>query len=80
MCVVFVFVDKPKSSTLPYPTTRQFGDADKHARAIGDALTIAGVIADDSLIVDFTIYKRWAIGVEPGALINIYEKENNATS
>ena len=75
VCVVFVFIDKPASSTLAYPTTQRTGDADKHARAIGDALTIAGVVADDSLIVDFVIYKRWAQGVEPGALINVYEKE-----
>ena len=80
VCVVFVFIDKPASVTLPYPTSIRTGDADKHARSIGDALTISGVVADDSLIVDFIVHKRWAQGVEPGALITVYEKENNVTS
>lgn len=41
-------------------------DVDKLCRALGDALTDAGVIADDSLIIDFYGRKRYAVG-PPGA-------------
>lgn len=44
-------------------------DTDKLQRAIGDALTDAGVLADDSLITDWKAKKRQ--GVNPGAHIYI---------
>lgn len=49
-------------------------DMDKLQRAIGDALTEAGTIKDDSRIVSWHANKKWAIGIEPGAYITIYEK------
>jgi len=39
--------------------TTQKPDADKLARAIGDALTIAGVIRDDSYIIEWNIRKSF---------------------
>jgi len=46
----------------PYPVGRRYGDLDKLARNIGDAMTDAGVIADDSLIVGWELEKLWAYG------------------
>jgi crossover junction endodeoxyribonuclease RusA len=43
------------------PTTRGGGDWDKLARAIGDSLVDAGVIADDSQIVDAHVQKYYAV-------------------
>lgn len=63
-----VFVGRPKShftksgrlkgSAPEYPTSRVFGDLDKHARLVGDALT--GIVyRDDSQIVDMNCSKRF---------------------
>lgn len=38
----------------------QAGSVDKFVRAIGDALTEAGAIADDGLIVEIHAMKLWA--------------------
>ena len=47
-----------------------YPDADKTARAVGDALVEAGVLADDSQIAAWRIAKRWCDPSEtPGALI-----------
>lgn len=35
-------------------------DLDKLQRALGDALTQAGVLRDDALIVEWKVVKRWA--------------------
>lgn len=43
------------------PTTRGGGDWDKLARAIGDSLVDAGVMKDDSQIVDAHVVKRYAV-------------------
>ena len=40
-------------------------DLDKLQRAVGDALTMAGVVVDDAQIVEWFTWKRW---VEPGGL------------
>lgn len=67
---------------LPRPKTTKFKlwpagtpDLDKLQRAIGDALTMAGIIKDDARIVDWSARKRWAIGCEPGAIVTVYNKE-----
>jgi len=41
------------------PIGRQYGDLDKLARNLGDALTDAGVIADDSQIYQWMLHKEW---------------------
>ena len=54
-----------------WPTSHQLGDIDKHQRAVFDALTEAGLIADDSLVVRVNARKAWADGRPPGAEIRI---------
>lgn len=69
----------PRGSTVtrPWPTSMRDGDIDKQVRAISDALTLAGVIADDSLIVSVIATQQYADthqawgDVEPGALIRV---------
>lgn len=73
--VAVVFILPPKTISTPYPTARIYGDTAKHARAIEDALVDAGVIVDDRLFVDEVVKKRWAIGVEPGAMISVMRKD-----
>lgn len=60
--------EKLKASAPKWHTT--YPDADKVARAVGDALVDAGVLADDSIIAVWRIGKVWADADEtPGALI-----------
>lgn len=70
---VELLFNKPKSApkTRPIlPTSRATGDADKHARNIFDALQDAGVIKDDSQVVDHHVSKRYCRdGQVPGARI-----------
>ena len=55
-----------------WPTSHQLGDIDKHQRAIFDALTEAGLIADDSLVVHVDARKVWASAEHPaGAAISL---------
>jgi crossover junction endodeoxyribonuclease RusA len=51
------------------PTTRSSYDLDKLIRAIGDALTIGGLIEDDSRILNIRASKRY--GETPGVLIQL---------
>jgi Holliday junction resolvase RusA-like endonuclease len=67
----WVYLRRPKTVTRAYPTGRQDGDEDKYLRAIQDALSMAGVYYDDSLVVDGHIHKRYADGRPPGATIRI---------
>jgi len=48
---------KPSAPTAP--TSRAHGDIDKLVRSTLDALVSAGVLHDDSLVVDLTARKRW---------------------
>lgn len=50
--------DRLKASAPTYKHTTP--DLDKLARALGDALTQAGILRDDALIVRWTLVKRWA--------------------
>jgi Holliday junction resolvase RusA-like endonuclease len=52
-------VDRPASNKDMYPQSQRSGDVDKYLRAVGDALTAGGVIADDSLLVDVWGRKRY---------------------
>lgn len=55
-----------------HPVGRNLGDIDKLARSTFDALTAAGVIADDSLIVATALDKHWCDDGQPaGARIYI---------
>lgn len=67
---VIVFLDKPKKPKFDVAPA-VMPDVDKLARAIGDALKIAGVIEDDQLIVSLEIDKMWAVDRPQGAWISI---------
>lgn len=59
-----------KASAPKYPTGRP--DLDKTARAVLDALTQSGLIADDALVVDLHAHKRYAEKGSPtGAIVEI---------
>lgn len=60
-----------KASAPPYPAAKGRNDPDKLARALLDGLTTGGAMADDGLVVDLGIRKRWADGHPPGAVINL---------
>lgn len=49
---LFARADYPWAGPLDRPTTTDTGDVDKLLRLVCDALTYAGVIADDARIVD----------------------------
>jgi Holliday junction resolvase RusA-like endonuclease len=69
---IAVYIEQPPSNHDPYPTARDKGDVDKHARSVFDALAIARLIADDCLFVDLNIRKRWASPDRPaGASIRV---------
>jgi len=57
--------DVLKASAPEYPTTP--GDLDKFLRLANDALTVAGVIKDDALVINITAQKRYAD--KPGTFI-----------
>jgi len=78
--IAFVF-DKPKSAPKrrrTWPITRASGDVDKLQRSTFDALTDAGVMRDDSQVVDvharkvFTDDPAAPLQV-PGAVIRVWE-------
>lgn len=50
--------DRLKASAPTFKHTTP--DLDKLARALGDALTQAGILRDDALIVSWSLAKRWA--------------------
>jgi Holliday junction resolvase RusA-like endonuclease len=53
-----------------YPSVKP--DLDKLARAVNDSAVRAGLIQDDSQIVELHVYKRYADnGVSPGVLLTI---------
>lgn len=52
-----------------FPTTRSVGDVDKLIRATLDALTVAGILADDSQVVHVDAWKIYVLPAYPGARI-----------
>lgn len=70
---VSFFIERPKESKYPYyPGGKP--DLDHLVRAVGDSLTQAGVLADDSLIVEIEARKLWTgsstdTRPEPGAAV-----------
>lgn len=62
-----VFVPRPRTTGLgPWPIGQGTGDVDKFQRAVGDALTTAKVIVDDSRILNWEASKRYANENEDG--------------
>jgi Holliday junction resolvase RusA-like endonuclease len=67
--IVNFYLPKPASVKRSLPTVSP--DLDKLIRAVGDSLTDSGVVADDSRIVRISARKLYAIGIEPGATIEV---------
>lgn len=51
---------QPRTNSDSLPHAKRHGDIDKHLRTLLDALTDAGVLADDSFVVEVSAEKRWA--------------------
>lgn len=68
LTVVF-FLPRPKTATRELPSVTP--DLDKLIRAVGDSLTDAGILADDSRIVAIQAQKLYADDRRPGALIRV---------
>lgn len=66
------YLPKPKRPKFQQPATP--GDLDKYQRALGDALTLAGVIVDDARIVHWDARKTYATHTT-GCLVTIQETE-----
>lgn len=68
------FLERPKQPKWKvYPAGKP--DLDHYIRAVGDALTIGGLLQDDSLIVKIQAEKVWCgaeTQAEPGATIEIW--------
>jgi crossover junction endodeoxyribonuclease RusA len=71
---VTFYIERPKQPKHKiYPGSKP--DLDHYIRAVGDALTIGGLIADDALIVKILAEKVWCgenTRPEPGATIEIW--------
>ena len=65
---VLFLMPKAKSNKKDFPYQKP--DLDKLIRAVGDAATAAGVINDDSQVVQILAWKLWAED-EPGAVITL---------
>lgn len=63
------YIPRPKTNRRLYATTKP--DVDKLIRAIGDCMTKAGTVIDDSYVITWNAAKAYADGVEPGALLII---------
>ena len=66
------YLPKPKKPRFNVPAVHP--DADKLARAVGDALETAGVLQNDSRITHWQIHKHYAEQQPPGATITIKEQ------
>lgn len=71
---VTFYIERPKQPKHKvYPGGKP--DLDHYIRAVGDALTIGGLLADDALIVKILAEKVWCgenTAVEPGAKVEIW--------
>lgn len=70
---IWAWFPRPKSVTRPYPSSRGVGDIDKIARSCLDAIVLAGVLADDSLVVDLHTHERYSESGLIGARIVVKE-------
>ena len=67
------YLPKPQKPRFNVPAVHP--DADKLARAVGDALEAAGVLRNDSRITHWQIHKHYANHNGPGATITIKEHQ-----
>jgi len=67
---VIFYLPRPKS-VLNRSFPAVMPDLDKLVRAVGDSLTNAGIIIDDSRIITITAYKLYADDRGPGAVIRV---------
>jgi crossover junction endodeoxyribonuclease RusA len=66
---VIFYLPKPKTATRELPSV--VPDLDKLIRAVGDSLTDAGIIRDDSRIIAIHAQKLYADDRGPGAVIRL---------
>lgn len=81
--VVLLFaLPRPAKPKYPWPIGANSGDVDKLTRAVFDALTDAGVWADDSRVVDERVIKDYpgerVAQNSPGVLIRIWRADDAA--
>lgn len=67
--IVNFYLPRPKTVKRGLPSVPP--DLDKLIRSVGDALVVAGVLADDSRLVRISARKAYANGIEPGATIRV---------
>ena len=68
------YVPRGKTVTREYPSVINAGDLDKLCRAVLDALTKAGVWADDAQVVDLDAKVRYADVTKPGVRVTVRVK------
>jgi Holliday junction resolvase RusA-like endonuclease len=69
VCVIMHFRVPHLTTRAKWPSTRSSHDLDKLVRAIGDALTMGGLIEDDSRIIKLQATKRY--DDNPGVTIKL---------
>jgi crossover junction endodeoxyribonuclease RusA len=66
---VIFYLPRPKTATREFPAVMP--DLDKLIRAVGDSLTTAGIISDDSRIIAIHAQKLYADARGVGAVIRV---------
>jgi crossover junction endodeoxyribonuclease RusA len=66
---VIFYLPRPKTATREFPSVTP--DLDKLIRAVGDSLTTAGIISDDSRIIAIHAQKLYADARGVGAVIRV---------
>jgi crossover junction endodeoxyribonuclease RusA len=66
---VIFYLPRPKTATREFPAVMP--DLDKLIRAVGDSLTTAGIISDDSRIIAIHAHKLYADARGVGAVIRV---------
>jgi Holliday junction resolvase RusA-like endonuclease len=66
---VIFYLPRPKTATREFPSVMP--DLDKLIRAVGDSLTTAGIISDDSRIIAIQAKKVYADARGVGAVIRV---------
>jgi crossover junction endodeoxyribonuclease RusA len=66
---VIFYLPRPKTATRQFPAVMP--DLDKLIRAVGDSLTTAGIISDDSRIIAIQAKKLYADDRGVGAVIRV---------
>lgn len=71
---VTFYIERPKNPKhKDYPAGKP--DLDHYIRAVGDALTIGGLLADDALLVKIQAEKVWCgvnTSIQPGAKVELW--------